>query len=353
MPSSTLVVVHGMGQHSAASVDKEVDDACTAAFGFYDSLNGVRPKDKFNIVPVVYDDIFDDYRQKLSTQAGSIAEKIGSIEGPLAIDAAKAVTDIESDLSTDSFFNTHWLDVILYRFTLLSEPVRLRVAEAVATAVKDVGPSKVHVLGHSLGTSVAHDALAKSYGPENIQLPGGGTVLNLSPTTHRLGSIHMVANVSRALQTFTKVGSSIVRPGPLGCTSALVEYRHKLDPVPKIRPFNPTDNGGWIPHAIFNSVYMLKEPSAVTAANVHGLGHYLTNPEVHLVLFRLLFDFRPKKAERDAGEHAYFATTVEGKAKALQNAFGDFSPPDENSVKALLAAAKALKDMIAGFGESF
>lgn len=353
MPTSTLVVVHGMGQHSADSVAKEVNDAFTAAFSFYASLNSVPPKEMFNVVPVTYNDILDDFRQKLSAQAGNLAAKIGALDGPLTIDVAKEITGIEAELGSDSFFNTHWLDVILYRYMLINERVRLRVAAAVATAIKDVGSSRVHVLGHSLGSSVVHDALAKSYGPENLQLPGGGTVLNLSPTTHRLGSIHMVANVSRALQTFVKVGSSIVRPGPLGCASVFAEYRHKLDPIPKIRPFNPTDNGGWVPHDVFSSVYLLKEPSAVTAANVHSLGHYLVNPEVHLGLFRLLFGFRPKKSEREAGEGAYTALTLEDKARALQNAFGDFSPTDQDSVKALLTAAKALKNMIEGFGESF
>jgi hypothetical protein len=165
--------------------------------------------------------------------------------------------------------------------------------------------------------------------------------------------VHMVANVSRALQTFIKVGSSIVRPGELGCTSVFVEYRHKLDPITMIKPFDPTETGGWIRPEIFRLVYSLITPSSVTAANVHALNHYLTIPVVHLTLFRLLFDFRPKKQEQEAGADAYLATTVEGKAKALQTAFSGLQPTDPESLRAMLDAAKALKDMVLGFKEEF
>lgn len=87
---------------------------------------------------------------------------------------------------------------------------------------------------------------------------------------------------------------------------------------------------------------------------MHGLGHYLLTPEVHQLLFRLLFNFAPKKAEKAAGEAAYLATTVLGKAKALQAAFGDLGgAASEESVTKLLKTAKALKDMVQGFGEQF
>jgi hypothetical protein len=123
---------------------------------------------------------------------------------------------------------------------------------------------------------VLHDALAKGYGPENIS-SATGRVLNLSTITHRLGGVHMVANVSRALQSFVAVGSSVVRPGELGCTSNFLEYRHRLDPITKIRQFNPTDNDGWVPHDVFKSAYQLIEPTSVSAANARTR-HYLLTP---------------------------------------------------------------------------
>jgi pimeloyl-ACP methyl ester carboxylesterase len=354
MPDKKLIVVHGMGQHDAASVKKEVTEGLTTAFNLYTSLNGTKVDSQIDIVPVAYNSFFDDYRKKLEERSGSLGERLAAIDTsvPFPIDVVKRINNLEADLAKDEFFTTHWLDVILYFLTLLSEPIRLKVAEAIADAIAEVGGANVHVMGHSLGTAVVHDTLAKAYGPDNL-LANTGKVLNLSPIEHCLGGVHMVANVSRALQTFVKVGSSIVRPGPLGCTSVFFEYRHRLDPIPKIRPFNPTDNDGWVPHDIFQSVYRLIEPSSVTAANVHDLRHYLITPAVHLPLFRLLFGFRPKKAEQDAAEAAYLANTVLGKAQALQAAFGDLQPTDADSLRAVLDAARALKDMVLGFGEAF
>lgn len=355
MANKKLIVVHGMGQHDDTSVKKEVLEGFTTAFSFYPSLKGQPVESRIDFLPVSYNSFFDDYRKKLKDRSsGPLGERIAAIDTslPFPLEVVQRINNLEADLAKDEFFTTHWLDVILYFLTLLCEPVRLKVAETVANAIADVGGANVHVLGHSLGTAVVHDTLAKAYGPDNL-IAGTGKVLNLSPVEHRLGGVHMVANVSRALQTFVKVGSSIVRPGPLGCTSVFLEYRHKLDPITKIRPFNPTDNDGWVPHPIFKSVYSLVEPSSVTAANVHDLRHYLITPMVHLPLFQLLFGFRPNKAEQSAGEAAYFATTVLGKAQALQAAFGDFQPTDTDSLRAILDAARALKDMVLGFKESF
>jgi len=343
-----------MGQHDDTSVEKEVIEGLSTAFGFYESLKGKSVEAHLDILTVSYNSFFDEFRQKLKERTGPLGERFKEIDAsvPFTLEAVERIDNLEARLAQDEFFTTHWLDVILYYFTLLCEPIRLKVAEKVATAISEVGGANVHVLGHSLGTAVVHDTLAKAYGPHNL-VSGSGKVLNLSPVEHCLGGIHMVANVSRALETFVRVESSIVRPGPLGCTSIFMEYRHKLDPIPKIRPFNPTNIDDWIPRGIFQSVYRLIEPDTVTAANVHDLRHYLASPMVHLPMFRLLFGFRPKKPEQDTGEAAYFAMTVQGKAKALQTAFGDLQPTNPDSLHALLDAAKALKDMVLGFQEQF
>ncbi len=349
-----LIVVHGMGKHTAASVKKEVTDALAAALTLYSSKKDAKIEELVTVIGVSYDEIFEKVRKQRAESGESVLKLLSNINGnsfPLKV--AEEIAGIEADLGADEFFNTHWLDVLLYRLTLRNELVRLKVAEKIADSVAKVGGSNVHVLGHSLGTAVVHDALAKSYGPENL-ISEEGKALNLSPITHRLGGVHMVANVSRALQTFVKAGSSIVRPGDLGCAFVFHEFRHKLDPIPKIRPFNPTDNGGWVPHDVFVNSYALVEPSAVTAANVHDLAHYLAIPEVHQPIFDLLIDFRPKKAEKKEAEEKYFATTVQGKAQALQSAFGDLGTDiNEGAIRDLIDAWKALKDLVESFGEKF
>jgi hypothetical protein len=174
----------------------------------------------------------------------------------------------------------------------------------------------------------------------------------LSTASDKLSSVHMVANVSRLLQSFRKAGASEVRPA-LGCCTNFVQYRHKLDPIPQIKPFTPTNNGGWVPHKVWENNYQLVEPSAVTSANVHALGHYLLDPEVHLPLLSTVMDFHPTSpAELKAAQDAFNGTTMAGMAKALQQTVEDLDLSGQ-SVNNLLVAAKALKDLVNGFGESF
>jgi hypothetical protein len=350
-----LIVVHGMGSHTEASFKKEITDALGASLKTYDSRKDAKLGDLVKIIAVSYDEFFEEFRKQRAEEGTGVLEMLKKINGTekLTDSAADEIARIEVNLGKDEFFNTHWLDVLLYRFTLINERIRLKLAQVIAKSIAEVGGANVHVLGHSLGTAVVHDTLAKAFGPENL-VDDQGNALNLNPITHRLGGVHMVANVSRALQTFVKLGASIVRPGPLGCTTLFSEYRHKLDPITRIRPFNPTDNGGWVPHDDFVSSYALIEPSAVTQANVHDVGHYLSIPVVHQLLFDIVLDFRPKKAEKDTAEKAFFATTVQGKAQALQAAFGhvgtDFG---DGAIADLLTAWKDFKDLVESLGEEF
>lgn len=354
MARQQLIVVHGMGQHTADSFRDEVLDACRQAGGLYDSLRGEDVAGRFDIVPVGYNDIFDEFRAELAERAQPLAERMAAIAGtlPIASGVAARINALESEITDESFFRTHWLDVLLYRFTILSERVRLRLAEALARTIAEHGSANVHVLGHSLGTAVVHDTLAKAYGPEQLVGPDGRQH-SLSPTTHRLGSVHMVANVSRVLQSFIDVKASPVRPGERGCTAEFLEYRHRLDPVARVRPFDPTDNGRWVSHLVFRKAYTLAELTSVTRANTHAIGHYLLNPKAHLPLFRLLFRFRPRKAETEAASERFFARTLRGHAERLEEAFEDFQPRDEDALRDLIRAGQALKALVESFGEEF
>lgn len=351
----TLLVVHGMGQHTTESVKTDVIGAMNNAISLYPvTLGGKSADGLVNVVPVVYNDLLEEYRGRLADGGDSLAERIARIDGPNSLleRSVSEVNGIQARFGEDEFFNTHWLDVILYRYTLLSELIRLRVAEVIGTAIAEHGAANVHVLAHSLGTAVLHDALEKSFGPENL-VDEHGTDLNLDISSHRLGGVHMVANVSRTLQTFVKVGSSIVRPGERGCTAVFTECRHRLDPITLIRQFTPTDNGVWTTHDIFNSAYHLVELTSVTAGNVHSLSHYLENPALHRPLFRLLFGHRPLKDERDEASSVYLQRTVAGKARVLQQAFGDLNFDSQASVSELLSASHDLKNLVVGFGEHF
>jgi len=346
MSKKSLIVVHGMGKHTETSVRQEITEALKTVFSRYSSLKSKNPKTEIDISVFAYGHYFEDYRKAVADRRDIVTalQSVSSEFGGLLPEAALEIAKLDESITEDSMFSTHWLDVILYRFSLLAEPIQLALAEHVAAEVVQNGGPNVHVLGHSLGTSVLHDALARLYGPEPMDV-------KLSTVRDKLSCVHMVANVSRSLQSFRKAGASEVRP-VLGCCSNFIQYRHTLDPIPQVKPFSPTDNGGWVTPKIWKDNYRLVEPSAVTSANVHALGHYLLDPEVHLPLLRTVMGFRPLSADRKAAQHAFNETILRGKAEALQQGV-EALRSSEQSVKRLLETAKALKDMVEGFGESF
>lgn len=348
MSTKSLIVVHGMGKHTEASVKKEVTDALKAIFSRYDTLKQKNPLSEIELSVFGYDNYFEDYRKAIENRGnsdiGTALQAVSTKFGGLMPGAALEIAKLDQSITNDSMFTTHWLDVLLYRFSLLAEPIQLDLATKIAVEVAAKGGPNVHVLGHSLGTSLLHDTLARLYGPEPMDV-------KLSAIRDKLSCVHMIANVSRLLQSFRKAGASEVRPG-LGCCTNFIQYRHRLDPIPQIKAFTPTNNEGWITHKVWENNYQLVEPSAVTAANVHGLGHYLLDPEVHLPFLRNVMGFRPRSAERSAAQDAFDSTTIRGKAEALQQAMDNLEL-SRQSVSNLLVAAKALKDMAESFGESF
>jgi hypothetical protein len=103
MAKKRLIVVHGMGQHSDASVKEEIVGAFTKAFSLYDSLKGKSVEEHFDIIPVVYNQFFDDYRAQLANHSSGIANRVAEIDGslPLSAQAVQEINDIEASIGTD------------------------------------------------------------------------------------------------------------------------------------------------------------------------------------------------------------------------------------------------------------
>lgn len=357
MSKPKLIIVHGMGQHTKESFKKEFIDGCKWVFDLYPGYTGKSPEEYVEIIPVAYNDIFDEHREKMSNRATPILERLQSIpdmEGSFLSDAANKITDIESEINDDDFFKTHWLDVLLYRFTTLGEVVRIRLASEISKAVGTVngGGKQVHVLGHSLGTAVVHDCLAKLY-DDDYKL---GDLNNLSDVMHKLGSVHMVANTSRVLESFVNVSTSIVKPGPGGCTFKYREYRHILDPITWPKSFNPTDNGGWISNdSWFFKRYDLLTPSSITNqhGNTHNIQHYLANPLVHQQLFKTVFDIALTDEQKLEGHDKFVGLTLASVAEDLQESLDDLKTINIENIKGLIKAANTLKDFVDRLGGQY
>lgn len=357
MANPVLIIVHGMGKHTKESFKKEFIDGSCWALNLYSDYAGKSPNDYVDIVPISYNEIFDDHRDRVANQASPLSERLQAIAGMKGTVLSKAIAslnNIDVEINNDEHFKTHWLDVLLYRFTTLGEVARIRLGAEISKAVGTVygGAERVHVLGHSLGCAVVHDCLAKLY-DKDYRL---GDLDNLSTRMHKLGSVHLVANTSRVLESFIKVNRSVVRPGPRGCTNYYREYRHSLDPITWAKPFNPTDNGNWISTSSMHyDLYKLLPTTSITNehGNTHNIQHYLANPLVHQQLFERVFGIRFTAVQLEEGHQNYIQNTLSGVADNLQDSLEQLRELNLENVQGLIKSAMVLRDFVERLGGQY
>ncbi len=345
MTKPTLIIIHGMGTHTAESFKEEVVSSINAAYATYPSFVGRNIEEIVDIVSVSYDDIFEEYRTKVAEDSTNISSILSAITPATNLsNLVNFMTDFTTNFSEDSLFYTHWLDVLLYRFTTLGEEVRIRIGKAVNEQIINKGASFVHILGHSLGTAVLHDALASRY-LEGYEL--GETTDALSPSMHKLKSVHMMANVGRVLETIPKLNSSIVRP-LTGCTSYYREYRHRFDPFTWVKPFNPV-GAPWSPNE-----YVLTKIDKVTQIDTHDIKHYLRNPHVHRMLLSFVdSEFCPTDNDVEVAEEAFLDETVSEKYVQLIEYKDQVELNNADSVINFVDAVIAFKAYVNSLGDEF
>ena len=112
MAKKKLVVVHGMGHHTEASVAKEVGEAFSYAFGLYDSLRGKSFAQEFDLSVVEYNSFFEDYRQVLQLNADNVLTALNRLTGdfPPIPSLTAEIARLDGSVREDNFFNSHWLN---------------------------------------------------------------------------------------------------------------------------------------------------------------------------------------------------------------------------------------------------
>jgi hypothetical protein len=351
MPKPTVLLVHGMGSHTEASFLKEFTDVMEQVFALYPSLHQQSIEDFITIKVVAYNDIFDTYRQQQALQVSSLIQQLTQDALDGAEPSLSKVLKLQSQINDDEFFFTHWLDVILYRFTHYGTLVQQRIAKAVVDAViqQQGHAERVHIMAHSLGTAATHDALSKLYSTSS-SLDG---IQPLDVVTHKLGSLHMIANTSRALESFVSVNNSPVKPDPNGCLRLYREYRHTLDPITRIKPFNPTGNSGWIyDYGWVKGYYALHLLTSVTHAqgNIHSMQHYLFNPKTHLPMLHDICGIVLNDDEKEQAKMRYLGMTLKAVAEQAEKAFIRISTKDIATITDFLKALQTLKSFIEKMG---
>lgn len=341
-----LIATHGMGSDTEEGFKQQLLNAFQNAYDAYPNFKNRNIEEHIDIKVVEYNSILEEHRQKMAEEGADIAAVLAAIPNQTNVsNIIQNFLGVTTKFGSDKFVYTHVLDVLLYRFTVLGELCRIKVGKEIIKAVEERGSSYVHVLGYSLGTSVMHDTLASAY-DEGFDI--NGVIKALSPTMHKLSSVHLVANVSRVLESFVNVGSSIVRP-TTGCTNYFREYRHKFDPFTWVRPFDPPETPPWTPNG-----YELTRIKRIAQFNTHDITHYIKNPKVHREMLPF-FDqsFWPSANAKHHADEAFLNQTILGKYKTVVEKAEDIQISNGDSISAFVKAAMDFKNMIDSLGEDF
>jgi len=286
-----------MGTHKKGQITKDFKKALSDRAGSFginqaDFLNKVDYKE-FN-----YSDYLDAVRNQFAENNAARTKGFGVLAGKgFENKLVDQLTNFESKFGKDEFYYTHWLDVILYGTMYFGEKIRIDFVKQFEALRKKYGEENMHVISHSLGTAVCHDALAKYYRTDaNIF----DNIPDLKAGDFNVSSLWTFANVSRMvniLNGLTDPNHSTVVTGSDGCTENFYNIRHQYDPFTWYKTYNRNmqDKTTFVPKIIRN-------------INTHDFYEYVTEPNVARTLLFLIYgqsitenEFAQGKAEHKQG----------------------------------------------------
>lgn len=314
MVKHTLFLVHGMGRHAGTEWSDEVWNKLVECSKRYPHFQANDLADYAEAVPVGYDEFIRRALERWDDQATTFRDFALANELRQA-DGLDWLTGVSADDA--GFLLSHVADVVIYRFFRheagrIQDVVKERIFDEVARKQGNDANAKFSLMAHSLGTSVAHDALAELGRADRI----GDRVNTFGTANFRFHSIHMLANVSRLLQTEPKAYESVVRPGSASTQkrycARMYCHRHELDPFTKPRPFEPVTWG---------RAFRLEDVRHYRGWNVHGWLHYLDHPRVHVPLLKSITKstaVTPKQEREAVAAYPRFGGDLENLASAKE-----------------------------------
>ncbi len=235
-----IFLVHGMGRYGRmdngvfkpdqqgwfAETEKALKDS-------YDTYvkaglgGGGAFEDKFTLVRVEYDSIFERIRTAWQEQANSWTQ--------LGLPAG-IITEVQTVLQQkdqDNFLWTHAADVAMFVTPVIRPAVQMHVTtqilDKLAAVIADPDFDTWSVIAHSLGTAVIHDVMLTLQERSKEKFPDW-----LPPR-----SLCMVANVGRALCGEAAAYNAALAPSGPGQPSYYVNCNHLLDPFARLIPYRP------------------------------------------------------------------------------------------------------------------
>ena len=329
MAKNIVFVLHGIGQYTDGWINLEssavpVLKECSKEYAFF---NGKSLDAFVEFVPILYDDVFERIMKNWADQGAELRNSV-----PILPKFADKVIGYLESTDDDKWSLKTGADVALYwGFRLFQQRVVLRVLAQMTTKIADTIAAsdhvpEYHVLAHSMGTAVAHDALhhlgtenwltelknaafegsdSEAAKAERDQYLGGldrlrelkGSANPFNPTLFSFESITMLSNVSGLIHPSESPYHSIVRPGSAGDDNAFTKnylnINHRFDPISLVGDFKMPD--GWKMRGGLDLPvdHLIGDPE-----QIHDAAHYVRHPSVHLRLLSLYVDpYMPSAAD--------------------------------------------------------
>jgi len=327
-------------------------------FSAYESLAASKTHDRFTdyvkIVPLSYDDFFDEQREKWANDASSVSELMtkfpkSDFESHFSKIEATNLLNLQAGLAKDSFFNTHVLDVLLYRFTTVGERIRVSIAKQIVDVLRGADAPTFGFMAHSLGTSVIHDTLHALYSHRTWRKNKISKVF--TPGNYKASYLIMLANVSRVLQSPKRNAlayKSKVRPGAGGVCKHMLNVANDYDPFAQVKPFMPGDQ--WLSGR--EDKYQHLHLNSVTRPNVHAFTHYLENPAVYTKILQwYTTEGSITDKEKKAAINEYFDTTINSETIEMLSALQKLKIAEPQSWQEVFAAWAKYSDVIKQFAD--
>ena len=370
MPAQKPIVllVHGMGGGKPPSQSsKQLGDfgksfvkAANSSLKAFNRHSGDSIAKLAQIEEFYYNDTFEKIAQAMSDRSQSVKSRFKQLHSLFPDPKGflphfiGAYSGWESKFSKDEFFYTHWLDVLFY-MTYIGEPIRIKLQKRLADLISQTrDASKIHIVAHSLGTAVVHDALQKLY-PPGAQPPQDGDDW-FSVEDHQLGSIWMISNVSKLINSITRfpdptASTSTVKPGPGGCAIRFYNVRHELDPFTFIESFRPRNDGSWVSHETYDLEYRDIATELVLNANTHDFAQYVSDPKVSLPMLSRVIGrskFRTTKQETIDLRKKHANKSIQGAYARLEQSFESIDRSNLDTIGDFLTVGQEFKTVIEG-----
>ena len=206
------------------------------------------------------------------------------------------------------------------------------------------GNNTFSIVGHSMGTSVAHKVLQDLYSERQFQ--------DELSTTIKFRMLMQVSNTSLVLSSDrdrhyeTLVGPS--RFANKGVCSYMVNVSHRLDPISELVRFDP-DLESWLDRdEIRQNRYQDIRISRITDPNVHSIVHYFDNPKVQEAFFENILDRNlppPKKTQAWA---SFEARTPQGRFKQMKKDYEKIVQQNADEIEDYLNQIKQFFETLKG-----